>query len=177
MRRCIIIVLLALLPGPALAHALDEYVQAALVSVERDRIALSLRLVPGVAIVEQVLPLLDTNCDGTISEGESRAYARGLITELRLTLDGKPLALRLANVQMPPLPGLREGLGAIHINLEAAGASAPGTHQLVLENLHQPRFSAYLANGLRPRDAAIRITAQSRNETQSRFEMTYTVAR
>jgi len=177
MRAAFVALLLALLPGPALAHALDEYVQAALVSVERDRVALSLRLVPGVAIVEQVLPLLDANRDGTISAAEGRAYARSLIADLRLALDGKPLALRLATVETPPLDDLREGLGAIRINLEAAGVSLPGSHVLVLENLHQPRISAYLANGLRARDPAIHITAQSRNENQSCFEMNYTVAR
>jgi len=169
--------MLALLPAPAFAHALDEYVQAALVSVERDHIALSLRLVPGVAIIEQVLPLLDADRNGTISPAEGRAYARSLIAELQLALDGKVLALRLANVEMPPLASLREGLGAVRINLEAVGASAPGTHTLMLENRHLPRLSAYLANGLKPRDPAIRITAQSRNQNQSRFEMQYAVAR
>jgi hypothetical protein len=177
MRRAAALLLMALLPAHATAHALDEYVQGALVSVEQDHVSLSLRLVPGKDVLDQLLPLLDGNGDGAISAAEGRAYARQLMASLELTLDGNPLTLRPGTVETSKLSQMREGFGAIRINLEARAASRPGEHRLVLENRHLPRISAYLANGLKPRDPRIVIKAQRRNPDQSHFEMDYVVIR
>ena len=54
------------------AHRLDEYLQATLVSVEKTRALLEVRLMPGVAIVPMVLAEIDCNGDGVMSEAEQR---------------------------------------------------------------------------------------------------------
>ena len=58
------------LAASASAHRLDEYLQATTIALERDRLVLQLRLTPGVAVAARVLASLDTNGDGTVSEGE-----------------------------------------------------------------------------------------------------------
>ncbi len=151
--------------------------QAALLSVEKDRIHLSLRLMPGAQVAGQVLPLIDSDKDGAISRAEGRAYAGHLLGDLRLTLDGKTLALRMGMVEMPAPASMKEGLGQIRINLSATALSGAGAHTLALENNHQGRISAYLVNSLAAREPAIKIQAQTRNPNQSRYQLDYTVDR
>ena len=55
-RRLIVAAAILLLPGaPVSAHRLDEYLQATLISVEKDRVQAPMRLVPGVAVSSFVL--------------------------------------------------------------------------------------------------------------------------
>ena len=55
---------------PLAAHRLDEYLQATVISLEKDRVEASLRLTPGVAVSAAVLAAVDDNSDGTIIDGE-----------------------------------------------------------------------------------------------------------
>lgn len=64
---------------PASAHRLDEYLQATILSVEKDRIQAFMRLVPGVAVSSAVLAIIDTNGDGVISDSERHAYAERVL--------------------------------------------------------------------------------------------------
>src|SRR6266404_125904 len=90
-------VILLLLGARASAHRLDEYLQAALISVEKDRVQVSMRLIPGVAVSSSVLASIDTNADGVISPTEQRAYAERVLGDLSLTVDGNRLRPRLAS--------------------------------------------------------------------------------
>jgi hypothetical protein len=56
----------------ASAHRLDEYLQATIISVEKDRVQASMRLIPGVAVSSIVLASIDADGDGVISETEHR---------------------------------------------------------------------------------------------------------
>jgi hypothetical protein len=168
-------VLLAAFPAVAGAHALDEYVQHALVAVDRNRIEISLRLVPGVMVLSPVLDAIDRNGDRRLSPGEARAYGALVQGDLRLTLDGKPLALRLGAVELPQLDELKTGFGAIRIGFTAVLPPATGTHRLELTNRHQPKYSAYVVNSVQPHDKAIRIIAQQRNPNQSRYRLDYAI--
>ena len=80
--------LLVLLSGPTAAHRLDEYLQATVISLEKDRVEASLRLTPGVAVSATVLAAVDANSDGAINDGEQRAYAQRVLHDLSLTVDG-----------------------------------------------------------------------------------------
>jgi hypothetical protein len=57
----------------ASAHRLDEYLQATIISVDKDHVQASMRLIPGVAVSSFVLSGIDSNGDGLISEGEQRS--------------------------------------------------------------------------------------------------------
>ena len=167
--------LLVLLGRPAAAHRLDEYLQAALISLARDRVQVQLDLTPGVAVLPVVLAAIDKDRDGTISEAERSAYAAQVLRDLSLSVDGQPVLLRLVSSRFPEIGEMKEGRGVI--GLEIAGdlrASWSGSNRwLRFENHHQSRISAYLVNSLVPQDPELRITAQSRDFRQSVYGMDY----
>jgi hypothetical protein len=164
-----------LLGARAFAHRLDEYLQAALISVEKDRVQVSMRLVPGVAVSSSVLAVIDTNGDGVISRAEQRAYAERVLGDLSLTAEGTRLSPRLVSVHFPAVEEMKAGLGEIRIELSANLPPGGPNRRLVLQNTHQGRIAAYLMNCLVPRDPDIRIAAQSRNEQQSVYRVDYVV--
>src|SRR5690349_11776531 len=105
--------------GLASAHRLDEYLQATLISVEKDRILAQIRLIPGVAVFPIVLASIDTDADGVISETEQRAYAERVLRDLSLTIDGERLRPRLGSIQFPPIQEMQEGRGEIQIEFDS----------------------------------------------------------
>jgi len=167
--------LLALLftVAPARAHRLDEYLQATLMSVEKDRVEAQVRLTPGVSVLPLILSEIDTDRDGVISDAERRAYERTILAGLLLTVDGNPQQLQLRAASWPPLEEMKEGRGEIRLDLSAAIASRTGTRHLVFENHNQPAISAYLVNCLAPSQPDITITAQKRNYEQSSYRLDY----
>ena len=59
------------LGAPASAHRLDEYLEATIFSVEKDRVQVFLRLIPGVAVSSMVISSIDTNGDGILRKPSS----------------------------------------------------------------------------------------------------------
>ena len=80
-RALLLLVLFTL--APARAHRLDEYLQATLLSVEKDRVEAQVRLTPGVAVLPLILAQIDSNRDGILSAARVdmdqglRAWATG----------------------------------------------------------------------------------------------------
>jgi hypothetical protein len=168
--------ILLLVGTPVLGHRLDEYLQATLISVEKDRVQAQIRLIPGVAVLPIVLGNIDTDADEAISEAEQGAYAERVLRDLSLTLDGDRLRLRLLSMRFPKVEEMRQGLGEIHLEFDAEvprGGRGGPKRRLIFENHHQSRIAAYLVNCLVPQDPDIRITAQSRNYQQSLYELDY----
>ena len=163
------------LNAPAFAHEVDEYVQAALISLERDHLDVQLRLVPGADVFSQVIARIDTNADGVISDAEKQAYARSVLHDLTLTLNGKPVNATIALVQFPSVDLMKDGLGEIHVGLRISIAKPGAREKFVLENHHQRGISAYLVNCLQPRDSELRIVSQHRSADQSRYELEYEI--
>jgi pimeloyl-ACP methyl ester carboxylesterase len=159
--------------APASAHRLDEYLQATLISVEKDRVYVSMRLIPGVAVSSAVLSNIDTDSDGVISQREQKIYAERVLGDLSLTLDGNGLTPKLVSVSFPEISQIKEGLGEIQIAFTADLPTGKSNRTLVVENHHQNRISAYLVNCLVPDDPDIQITAQNRNELQSFYQLEY----
>jgi hypothetical protein len=155
------------------AHNLDEYLQAAIISVAANRVDVSMRLVPGVAVLPLILKSIDTDLDGVVSKDEWRAYARRLLADLTLTVDGTRLPAKLIDADFPTLAQMREGLGEIRIELSADVPPGRGTRKLTLENRHLGGISVYLVNCLVPRDRGIQILTQRRNPAQSLYELDY----
>jgi len=160
--------------GDAWAHRLDEYLQATRISVTTNRLDLSLELTPGVAITNQLLGVIDTDRDGQLSEPETTGYARRVLKDLQIGLDGELLALSLVGHSFPALPEIKGGVGVIRIKATAPFGPLPaGPHFLTLTNAHLPAISVYLVNAVRPQDAAIAITGQTRDEFQKTYRLEF----
>ena len=67
----ILAALLLLLPGPAFAHRLDEYLEATILSVDSERVEGTMRLIPGIAVSSEVIASIDTNGDGLENKAET----------------------------------------------------------------------------------------------------------
>jgi hypothetical protein len=161
------------LGAPASAHRLDEYLQATILSVDKDRVQASLRLIPGVAVSPIVIWNIDTNGDGILSEPEKNSYVERVMGDLSLSVDGHPLKPRVLTADFPKVEEMKEGLGEIHIQFTADLPRGGANRRLVFENHHQSRISAYLVNCLASRDKNIQIAAQNRNENQSFYQLNY----
>ena len=155
------------------AHRLNEYLQATMFSVEKDRLHSSMRLVPGVAVSSRVLASIDLNHDGLISPDEQQAYSQSVLRDLSLSLDGHLLTPRLVSLKFPAVEEIKEGLGEINIEFIANLPRGGPNRKLVFENHHQKPISAYLVNCLVPGDHAIQIIDQNRNENQSFYSLNY----
>jgi hypothetical protein len=158
------------------AHRLDEYLQATLVSVEKTRALLEVRLMPGVAIVPMVLAEIDCNGDGVMSEAEQREYADRVVRDLAVTAGGERLTPRLVSAKFPSIDEMKDGSGEIQIELETVLRSDVRNRSLTFENGHMRQISAYLANALVPSDPGVRIAGQYRNSSQSVYRLDYVVA-
>jgi nickel/cobalt exporter len=110
---------------------------------------------------------MDADGDGQISSTEEQRYARRVLRDLALEVDGRPAPLTLTDVQFPPRRELNEGLGVIRLNLAAKAAfGGAGEHQLSFRNDHLPELGVYLANVLAPTTDAIAVTRQQRDPLQ-----------
>ena len=157
---------------PALAHRLDEYLQATILSIEPGVVNGTMRLVPGVAVAPAIIGSIDTNHDGVLSSEEQFHYAQGVIADLHLKEDGRDLDLHLTSRAFPSVAEMKAGTGEIQLVFTANLSSPAGQHTLVFENHHQPGMSVYLVNSLVPQDTHLHIQAQSRNQNQSSYQVT-----
>jgi hypothetical protein len=168
---------LLLLPAALFAHRLDEYLEATIFSVDSDHVEGSMRLVPGVAVSSAVIGAIDADGDGRFSQSEQQAYAERVLSDLSLSVDGLPLALRLLSCDFPSPGEMKQGIGEIHLAFTAQLPAGGVNRRLVFENHHQPRMAVYLVNSLVPTDRNIQIAAQSRNQNQSVYALDFTQAR
>jgi hypothetical protein len=166
--------LVLLFPVRIVAHRLDEYLQATIFSVDANQVQGLMRLVPGVAVAPAIIRAIDTNHDGSLSDAEQQAYAQSVLLDLVLSADGKALKLNLVSVEFPAVEQIEQGIGEIHVNFSAELPANAAARHLVFENHHRPAMSVYLVNTLVPSDRNIQITAQSRNENQSTYQLDFT---
>jgi hypothetical protein len=161
--------------GDALAHRLDEYLQATRVSIARGQIALEVDLTPGVSIAPSVIATIDTDRDGTVAPAEAEAYGRALLSDLAATLDDDSLRMTLVGIDVPSVGEMRDGLGTIRVRASASVEAGAGRHQLRVSNHHRPDTSVYMVNALVPDDTGVALAAQSRDPRQREFLVEYTV--
>ena len=157
------------------AHQLDEYLQAARLSLSRGRVALELDLTPGVAIAPAIVGAIDSNADRTISPLEARAYAVSALSDVAVTLDGRAVPVVLESVEVPSNEELRHGTGTIHLRAAGAVDSGAGRRLLRFRNNHRPDGSVYLANALRSDEPAVRVVKQTRDSRQREIQIEYSV--
>jgi len=158
------------------AHQVDEYLQAARLSLTYDRVMLELDLTPGVAVASSVVPTLDTDGNGAISPGEAHAYGESVLSDVAVALDGHPLGVTLERVEVPTSGEMRDGVGTIRLRATAPVAiSGPGRRRLDFRNNHRPDIGAYLANALKPDDRTIHVERQTRDPRQRDIQIDYRV--
>src|SRR5580700_7988175 len=121
----------------AFAHRLDEYLQATIISVENDRVEVSMRLIPGVAVSSIILASIDTNGDGVIAETEQRTYAERVLRDLSITVDGKSTSPTLVSQKFPDIEEIRAGVGEIQIEFTVDLAPGGSQRRIVFENHHR----------------------------------------
>ncbi len=172
-RLAVALAILLFLGASASAHRLDEYLQATIISVEKDRVQASMRLVPGVVVSDFVMKTIDTNADGVISQTEQRSYAERVLRDVSLSVDGDILRPRLNSVEFPGIEEMKEGLGEIRIEFSADLPRNGPNRRLTFENHHESGIAAYLVNCLAPRDGDITVVAQNRNQQQSFYQLDY----
>ena len=167
---------LLLLPGPAFAHRLDEYLEATILSVDLERVEGTMRLIPGIAVSSAVIASIDTNGDGTFSETEQQAYAQRVLKDLLLKVDSQPLVIHLVAAGFPSIDQMKQGIGEIQLRFTADMPRGSAHRRLIFENHHQSGIAVFLVNCLIPRDKKIQITAQDRNVNQSVYQLNFVQA-
>jgi hypothetical protein len=165
------VALLGLVSTPALAHRLDEYLQATILSIEPGSVQARMRLIPGVAVAPAVIAGVDSNRDGVLSNEEQRLYAQRILADLQLKEDGRRVPLRLISATFPSVDLMKLGTGEIELAFSGDLPGGPGEHQLIFENHHQSGISVYLVNSLVPQDKSLQLEAQSRNQNQSFYQV------
>jgi hypothetical protein len=177
MKAILLAAAIILLGGTAApAHRLDEYLQGAIISVEKNRVDVQITLTPGVAVFPLLLADMDADGDGVISAVEQHAYVVRILRDLSLKIDGQPLAPRLLSMEFPAIEEMKEGRGEIQVEFDANLPVGGPNRKLTLENHHQNRIAAYQVNCLVSRDPDIRILAQKRNYSQSFYELDFVQA-
>ncbi|MBE7729797.1 hypothetical protein [Komagataeibacter sp. FXV3] len=162
--------------SPAYAHRLDEYLQATVIDVTRQHIAMTLRLTPGVDVASGVINQIDSNADGILSPQEQQAYVARVRQGLSFSINGNPASLTVADATFPSVMTLRTGSGVISLRFHIATRLTPGAYQLAYTNHGVGPDTVYLVNGLLPHDPAIHIERQRRSVNQSTYELDFTVA-
>jgi len=166
--------LAALAVAPASAHRRDEYLQAARIGIESRRVQVSLDLTPGIAIADSIVTEIDRDHDRRLTPEETRAYTNRVLSDIQLSLDGRPLALTVVRSQYADVPALLSGEGAIQLQLFATlTPQAAGEHALVFVNRHRIDIGAYLANALVPADQFVSVVDQKRDVNQRELAITY----
>ena len=156
------------------AHRLDEYLQAARLAIDPDRVQVELDLTPGIALAEAILLDIDRDHDGSLSVEEQQAYGSVAVSALTLEVDGRSVPVRLGASRFPDAEAIRRGEGTIRLH---ASATLPqlsmGPHQLLFRNSHHRSRSVYLANALLPESDLVAITAQRRDGDQTELTINY----
>jgi hypothetical protein len=174
----ITLAMLAVSSRPADSHQLDEYLQAARIAVAARSVVMEMSLTPGVAVAPRVFALIDRDGDGRASSAEIDSYARRVLTDVVLSVDGQAVKMTITRAECPSWEEIRGGAGTIRLEAVAkTRAMFAGRHQVRLMNAHEPAVSVYLVNALVPSDPAITIAAQRRDVLQHGIELDVDVAR
>jgi hypothetical protein len=162
----------------ASAHRLDEFLQAARIGVERDRVQLEMNLTPGTAVADGVIREIDADGNRALSPEEQQAYATQVLSTLALHIDQTPpLHLELAATNFPDIAALRRGDAAISIRSAVVVPSlTAGTHRIFFRNQNPTANSVYLANALVPEGDDVAVTGQQRDGDQRELTIDFVVS-
>ena len=91
------------------AHRTEDYLQAARIGLEPDRVQITLDLTPGIAVAESFLATLDRDRDGSVSADEQREYAGLVSSALEVAIDDKRLQPRVLSSSFAEPAAFRRG--------------------------------------------------------------------
>ena len=171
--RTAAVLIVLTLASSSLAHVVDEYLQATIVSIQPGGFRLRMNLTPGTEVAGKVIPAIDRNGDGTLQPDETTEYAQQVRRDLTVRLDGRELQVRLQESEFPQPDEMRTGWGTIKLDFFAAQPLSTGTHRLTMENRHMPAIGVYLFNAGFPESKTIRVLGQKRNANQSQGEIEF----
>jgi hypothetical protein len=173
----VLVLALAVAGGAELsAHRTDEYLQAARLAIDPDRVQVELDLTPGIALADAIIADIDRNHDGLLSAEEQQTYGSLVLSALTLEVDGRPVRAQLVGTSFPDADAMRRGEGTIRLQSSATLPRLPGgVHQLLFRNRHHPDRSVYLANALVPETNQVEVTAQRRDRDQTELTIDYLV--
>lgn len=158
------------------AHPLDEFYQVTYLIVAPDQITLKIELYPGVLVAPQLLALVDTDRNDDISTAEARTYISRFIDDLTFQINDQAIPLRAANLDFPPVLGIRAGQAIIRFDLQAELPDDFGeTYRLYYQNNHQPDIAVYVVNAMVDNPNLVHITGQERDVFQSTIRLDYTI--
>jgi hypothetical protein len=115
------------------------------------------------------------NSDDVLSPPEIETYARAVLADLAITVDGQGVQRSLVRVDTPAADAFSDGQGTIRIEASVHAPASHGSHRLVIRNQHLPGFSVYLANALLPDAAGVAIVRQTRDLRQQTFWLDYEI--
>jgi len=158
------------------AHRYDEYLQAARLGIDPDRVQLELDLTPGIAVAGKVWSEIDLDADRSISVAEARAYAQRVLSIVTLSVDGLPLAVELVDSEFPSIDSVLNGDGTARIRANALMPRlADGRHHLRYRNAFKSDIGVYLANALVPVSDRVMVEGQRRDVDQRDLTVDYTL--
>ena len=158
------------------AHRRDEYLQAARLAIDPERVRIVLDLTPGIAVAEAVLSEIDLDANRSISTAEARAYAERVLGAVALDVDDMPLRLEIVDNAFPAVGAVLSGDGIARIHAVASlPRLADGRHHLRYRNAYRADIGVYLANALVPESARVTVAAQRRDVDQRELIIDYTL--
>jgi hypothetical protein len=158
------------------AHRRDEYLQAARIAIDPDRVQIELDLTPGIAVAKAVLTDIDCDANGSISAAEARAYSKRVLSHIALDVDGMPLGVELVDSAFPTIDAVGRGEGSVRIHAVALMPRlVDGRHHLRYQNAYRSDIGVYLANALVPASDRVTIAAQRRDVDQRDLLVDYTL--
>lgn len=159
---------------PVRAHVLDQYLQVAQIALAPDGVRIELRLIPGVEVAECIRTLIDVDGNGQITTAEEQAYARRVLQDIELAINGISAPLTFSDLKFPTQPEMRAGLGTIRLTFVAATTLQAADHQqLLFRNNHLPALGVYLVNALVPTANEIKISGQERDPLQRELRLRF----
>jgi hypothetical protein len=162
--------------GGLSAHRYDEYLQAARLAIDPDRVQLTLDLTPGIAVAPAVLAEIDLDANRSISAAEARAYSDRVMRTIALDLDGVSLDVELVDTESPAIDAVLNGEGTTRIHAVASlPRLATGRHHLRYRNSYRADLGVYLANVLVPESDRVSIATQRRDVDQRDLVVDYTL--
>ena len=169
MRALPVAVLVVLAGAGAGAHQVDEYLQAARVSVGRTGLTLEVDLTPGTRIASGIVRTIDTDADNAISSVEADTYGRDVLSDLTLELDDCAVNMTLTGITVPSVEEMRHGIGTVRLRASGNVAAEAGLTASICSTITPPTASAYMVNALLPDERGVMVTAQSRDARQREF--------
>jgi hypothetical protein len=158
------------------AHRFDEYLQAARLAIDPDRVQLELDLTPGIAVAENVLSEIDVDANRSISDAEARAYSQRVLSIVSLDVDGVPLQIELVDSDFPTVDSVMNGDGLARIRAVALMPRlGDGRHHLRYRNSFRSDIGVYLANALVPDSDRVSVDGQRRDVDQRDLTVDYTL--